>query len=204
MSEQQALVVDDHPIIRDGIKQVLVRAFPSLHICDSPGTDRILEEICSYPWAFVTLDINLPGQNGLHIIREIQGCCPTVPIIVFSLFSEDQYGPRALRAGAAAYLSKERSPLELVEVVRSVLRGEKKGQSKPAGRGLSTRESEVLTLLGKGMNRQQIARELGINEKTVSTYRARLLHKLDARTTVNLLRFAADEGLLGNDQAPAC
>jgi DNA-binding NarL/FixJ family response regulator len=203
MSEQQALVVDDHPIIRDGIKQVLVRAFPSLHIRDSPGNDRILEEICSYPWAFVTLDINLPGQNGLHIIREIQGCCPTVPIIVFSLFSEDQYGPRALRAGAAAYLSKERSPLELVEVVRSVLRGEKKGQSKPAGRGLSTRESEVLTLLGKGMNRQQIARELGINEKTVSTYRARLLHKLDARTTVNLLRFAADEGLLGNDQAPA-
>jgi DNA-binding NarL/FixJ family response regulator len=202
MREQRALVVDDHPIIRDGIKQLLVRAFPSLHIRDSQGTDGVLDEICSYPWAFVTLDINLPGQNGLHIIRETQGCCPTVPIIVFSLFSEDQYGPRALRAGAAAYVSKDRSPLELVEVVQSVLRGEKKGQSKPPARALSTRETEVLNLLGKGMNRQQIAHELGINEKTVSTYRARLLHKLDARTTVNLLRFASDEGLLSADQAP--
>lgn len=204
MHEQQALVVDDHPIIRDGIKQLLVRAFPALHIRDSSGTDRVLEEICSYPWAFVTLDINLPGQNGLHIIREIQGCCPKVPIIVFSLFSEDQYGPRALRAGAAAYVSKERSPLEFVEVVRSVLRGEKKGQGQPAAPVLSIRETEVLTRLGKGMNRQQIAQELGINEKTVSTYRARLLHKLNARTTVNLLRFAADEGLLGADQTPIC
>jgi DNA-binding NarL/FixJ family response regulator len=204
MRDQHALVVDDHPIIRDGIKQLLVRAFPPLHIRDSSGTDRVLEEICSYPWAFVTLHINLPGQNGLHIIREIQGCCQKVPIIVFSLFSEDQYGPRALRAGAAAYLSKERSPLELVEVVRSVLRGEKKGRSQPASPVLSGRETEVLTLLGKGMNRQQIAHELGINEKTVSTYRARLLHKLNARTTVNLLRFAADEGLLGADQVPTC
>ena len=203
MPEQQALVVDDHPIIRDGIKQLLVRAFPSLHIRDSSGTDGVLEEICSYPWAFVTLDINLPGRNGLHIIREIQGCCPGVPIIVFSLFSAEQYGPRALRAGAAAYLSKERSPLELVEVVRSVLRGEKKAQSQAAPM-LSSRETEVLTLLGKGMNRQQIAHELGINEKTVSTYRARLLHKMNARTTVNLLRFAADEGLLGADSAPIC
>ena len=203
MSEQQALVVDDHPIIRDSIKQLLVRAFPSLHIRDSSGTDGILEEICSYPWAFVTLDINLPGRNGLHIIRELQGCCARVPIIVFSLYSEEQYAPRALRAGAAAYLSKERSPLELVEVVRSVLRGEKKPQSHAAPM-LSNRESEVLTLLGKGMNRQQIAHELGINEKTVSTYRARLLHKMNARTTVNLLRFAADEGLLDADSATTC
>ena len=106
MSEQQALVVDDHPIIRDSIKQLLARAFPSLHIRDSSGTDGILEEICSYPWAFVTLDINLPGRNGLHIIRELQGCCARVPIIVFSLYSEEQYAPRALRAGAAAYLSR--------------------------------------------------------------------------------------------------
>ncbi len=202
MREQQALVVDDHPIIRDGIKQLLVRAFPSLHIRDSSGAAGVLEEICSYPWAFVTLDINLRGQNGLHIIREMQGCCPTVPVVVFSLFPAEQYGPRALRAGAAAYVSKERSPVELVEVVQSVLRGEKKDQNTPTARALSGRETEVLNLLGKGMNRRQIAQELGINEKTVSTYRARLLHKLDARTTVNLLRFAAEEGLLEADPAP--
>ena len=148
MREQPALVVDDHPIIRDGIKQVLVRAAPALHIRDSSGTDRVLEEICSYPWAFVTLDINLPGQNGLHIVRELQGCCSNVPIIVLASFPKINT-VCALYGQQPPILSKERSPLELVEVVRSVLRGEKKGQRQRAAPVLSSRETEVLSLLGK-------------------------------------------------------
>src|SRR5262245_40577558 len=111
---QQALVVDDHPIIRDGIKQLLLLVFPSMTIRDSSGAEGVVEEICGFPWSFVTLDINLPNQNGLHIIKEAQTCRPEIPIIVFSLYSEDQYGPRALRAGAAAYVSKARSSIELV------------------------------------------------------------------------------------------
>jgi two-component system, NarL family, invasion response regulator UvrY len=128
MSEKRALLVDDHPIIRDSLKQLLQKTFPSILIRVSTGTDSVLEEICSYPWTFVTLDINLPGQNGLHIIRKIQTCCPQIPIIVFSLFSENQYRPRALRAGAVAYVSKEGSPLKLVEVIKSVLGGKPKGE----------------------------------------------------------------------------
>lgn len=196
MSEKQALLVDDHPIIRDSLKQLLQKTFPSILIRVSTGTDSVLEEICSYPWEFVTLDINLPGQNGLHIIRKIQTCCPQIPIIVFSLFSENQYRLRALRAGAVGYVSKEGSPLKLVEVIKSVLGGKPKASEKVIRIVLSPRETEILTLLAKGMNRQEIAEALTIDEKTVSTYKARLLQKLDARNTVDLLRLATNEGLL--------
>jgi len=196
MDEKQALIVDDHPIIRGSLKQVLQQTFPSLLIRDSPGTEDVLEEICSYPWTFVTLDINLPSGNGLNIVRKVQGCCPQTPIVVFSLFPEDQYTSRALRAGAAAYVSKARSASELVEVIKSVLRGEKKSGEPITQVVLSTREIEVLRLLAKGLDREEIAKVLGISEKTVSTYRTRLLQKLDARTTVDLVRYALDEGLL--------
>lgn len=196
MSEKQALLVDDHPIIRESLKQLLQKTFPSILIRESTGTDSALEEICSYPWTFVILDINLPSQNGLRIIRKIQTCCPQIPIIVFSLFSENQYRLRALRAGAVDYVSKEGSPLKLVDVIRSVLRRKAKASENIIRIVLSPRETEILTLLAKGMNRQEIAQALTINEKTVSTYKARLLQKLDARTTVDLLRLAAEEGLL--------
>ena len=195
MDEKQALIVDDHPIIRESLKQLLQQTFPSLLIHESTGTDGVLEEICSYPWTFVTLDINLPGQNGLQIIKRIQTCCPRTPLIVFSLFAEDGYRARALRAGAAA--SKDRSPLELVKVIKTVLRGDRKTIGLHAEIVLSNREAEVLRLLARGMSRQDIAQTLGLSEKTVTTYRTRLLEKLNARTTVDLIRFAADEGLLG-------
>jgi DNA-binding NarL/FixJ family response regulator len=196
MEETRALIVDDHPIIRDGIKQLLQHTFPLMNVEDSPGTNEVVEEICGNPWTFVLLDINLPGQNGLHLIKKIQTHRPDIPIIVFSLFSEEQYESRALRAGAAAYVSKARSVLELVDAIKSVLRREKPVSEPTARVDLSARESEVLSLLAQGLSRQAIAQALGIDETTVSTYRARLLQKLDARTTLDLLRLAADEGLL--------
>ena len=128
---KQALVVDDHPIVRDGIKELLQRAFPSVMIKDSAGEDGLLEEVCGYPWAFVILDINLPGQNGLDIIKKTKVQRPEIPIIVFSLYSERQYAARALRAGAVAYLSKERPPRDLIETVKTTLEGE---QSRSRGK----------------------------------------------------------------------
>jgi DNA-binding NarL/FixJ family response regulator len=189
---KQALVVDDHPIVRDGIKELLQRAFPSVVIKDSSGTDGVVQEICAHPWAFVVLDINLPGQNGLDIIKKTKARQPDIPIIVFSLYSERQYAARALRAGAVAYLSKERPPRDLIEggpikKPREVL------VSQPV---LSDREVQVLALFVRGMSRKEISQELNINEKTVSTYRARLLHKLDVKNLVELIRYAVEEGLV--------
>jgi DNA-binding NarL/FixJ family response regulator len=196
---KQALVVDDHPIVREGIKELLQRAFPSVIIKDSSGADGILQEICGQPWAFVILDINLPGQNGLDIIKKTKVRQPDIPIIVFSLYSERQYAARALRAGAVAYLSKERPPGDLIETVKTALEGgpiKKPREVMVSQPVLSDREVQVLALFVRGMSRKEISQELNINEKTVSTYRARLLHKLDVKNLVELIRYAVEEGLV--------
>jgi DNA-binding NarL/FixJ family response regulator len=196
---KQALVVDDHPIVRDGIKELLQRAFPSVVIKDSSGTDGVVQEICAHPWAFVVLDINLPGQNGLDIIKKTKARQPDIPIIVFSLYSERQYAARALRAGAVAYLSKERPPRDLIETVKTALEGgpiKKPREVLVSQPVLSDREVQVLSLFVRGMSRKEISQELNINEKTVSTYRARLLHKLDVKNLVELIRYAVEEGLV--------
>jgi DNA-binding NarL/FixJ family response regulator len=196
---KQALVVDDHPIVREGVRDLLQRAFPSLLIKDSPGSDGVLKEVCEYPWAFVVLDINLPGQNGLDIIKKAKSCCPGIPIIVFSLYSERQYAARALRAGAIAYLSKDRSPRDLIDVVTMALEGKpvkKPREAMVSQPVLSDREVQVLGLFVKGMSRKEISQALSISEKTISTYRARLFHKLGVRNVVELIRYAVEEGLV--------
>jgi DNA-binding NarL/FixJ family response regulator len=196
---KQALVVDDHPIVREGVRELLQRAFPSLLIKDSPGSDGVLKEVCEYPWAFVVLDINLPGQNGLDIIKKAKSCCPGIPIIVFSLYSERQYAARALRAGAIAYLSKDRSPRDLLDVVTMALEGKpvkKPREAMVSQPVLSDREVQVLGLFVKGMSRKEISQALSISEKTISTYRARLFHKLGVRNVVELIRYAVEEGLV--------
>lgn len=196
---KQALVVDDHPIVREGVRDLLQRAFPSLLIKDSPGSDGVLKEVCEYPWAFVVLDINLPGQNGLDIIKKTKSYCPGIPIIVFSLYSERQYAARALRAGAIAYLSKDRSPRDLIDVVTMALEGKpvkKPREAMVSQPVLSDREVQVLGLFVKGMSRKEISQALSISEKTISTYKARLFHKLGVRNVVELIRYAVEEGLV--------
>jgi DNA-binding NarL/FixJ family response regulator len=195
---QQGLVIDDHPIVREGIKELLIKEVPSLVITTSSGTDGVLEEVCGRPWAFVVADINLPGYRGLDIIRKVKSCCPEAPILVFSLYGEEQYADRALRAGAAAYISKERPPSALVESVKAALRGELVKRPLAHRALLSDREVQVLRFLAKGMTRQDIARALDINEKTVSTYKTRLLQKLGLRNLVDLVRYAVDEHIIDN------
>ena len=196
---KEALVVDDHPIVCDGVRELLGKAFPSVVVKGSSGNHDAVKEICAAPWAFVVLDINLAGQNGIDIIKHVKRCCPKIPIVVFSLFPEKQYAARAMRAGAVAYVCKDRSPTDLVNVVRMTLEGKavkKPPQAVISQPLLSDREAEVLRLFVKGLNRQEIAQSLKISEKTVSTYRARLFSKLQARNIVELVRYAVAEGLV--------
>lgn len=192
---RQALVVDDHPLVRDGIKDLLEKSFPSLEITTSAGTGNVTEEVCDGAWAFVVLDINLPDENGLDIIKRAKAKRPDLPIIVFSLYSERQYGARALRAGAAAYLSKDSPPQDLVALVGDVLQGRKIKQSIARQPVLSNREMQVLSLLTKGFGRKAISEQMNISRKTVSTYQARLMVKLDVRNLMELIRYAVEEGL---------
>ena len=194
---KQALVVDDHPIVRKGVKDLLKATFPFLVIRDSSGDTDLLEKLRARPWAFVMLEINVPAQNGIDIIKQIIAQHPSLPIIVFSDYPEKQYAARALRAGAIAYLSKGCQLKDLVGAVRLALKPNKKRPEKRLFKPqLSDRETQVLSLLVKGMSRREISQILSINEKTVSTYRFRIFGKLQVRNTVELLRYAIEERLV--------
>jgi DNA-binding NarL/FixJ family response regulator len=194
---RQALVVDDHPVIRDSLQDLLEKSCPNLKVQTSHGDADVVEEICGTPWAFIVLDINLPMLNGLDIIKQARARQNKSPIIVFSLYSEEQYAARAIKAGAIAYLSKDRSPLEVVALAKDILKGNTIKRPTIAPPILSEREVQVLTLLARGMKRREIATKLAINEKTLSTYQIRLYQKLNVRTVVGLVRYAVEEGLVG-------
>jgi DNA-binding NarL/FixJ family response regulator len=191
---KHALVIDDHPLVCQALKGLLHTHFPSLEVTTSTGGDGVLQAVCGAPWAFVVLDVNLPGPDGLHILKQTRGCCPHVPIIIYSTYSERQYASRALLAGAIAYLSKESSPFELIEIVSQILDGGRIRRSIAQQPRLSERERQVLTLLSKGMSHADIAHALEISEKTVSTHQANLILKLGLRNSVELVRYAIEEG----------
>ena len=196
---RDALVVDDHPVVRGAVKELLEKSFPDVNITEFDGSTSVVNKICGGNWAFVVLDMNLPERNGLDILKNVKASGNDVPIIVFSLYAEEQYAARAIRAGAKAYLSKERPLQDLRDAITTVLTAGyvKMSPSVTSARpALSDREIQVLSLLTKGMTRKEIARILRIHEKTVSTYRARLLIKLNVRTIVDLIRYAAEEGIV--------
>ena len=173
---------------------MLQTSFPSLEVKTSAGGDGLLRELCGTSWAFVVLDVSLPDQCGLTILKRIKSCCPKIPIIVFSAHPESQYAGRALRAGAVAYLSKARSPRDLIELARQILTGRQIRRSVAKQPALSARERQVLQLLAKGLRRVEISKKLRISPKTVSAHQGNLLLKLDLRNVVELVRYAIEEG----------
>ena len=191
---KQALIVDDHPLVCQGVKELLQTSFPSLEVKTSAGGDGLLGELCGTSWAFVVLDVSLPDQCGLTILKRIKSCRPQIPIIVFSAHPESQYAGRALRAGAVAYLSKARSPRDLIELARQILTGRQIRRSVAKLPALSARERQVLQLLAKGLRRVEISKKLRISPKTVSAHQGNLLLKLDLRNVVELVRYAIEEG----------
>jgi DNA-binding NarL/FixJ family response regulator len=196
---RNALIVDDHPVVRGAIKELLEKAFHDIRVTESDGKTSVVNKICSANWAFVVLDMNLPDRNGLDILKAVKATGNKVPIVVFRLYAEDQYAARALRAGAKAYIAKDRPARDLVDAISTVLAGGRTRTSPSSispGPVLSDREIQVLTLWTKGMSRKEITHFLRIHEKTVSTYRARILLKLNARSVVDLIRYAAEEGFV--------
>jgi DNA-binding NarL/FixJ family response regulator len=189
---KQALVVDDHPIVRQALKDLLQTNFPFLKVKTSASNEGIVDEICGTPWAFVVLDLNLRHGKGLDILNQTKRCCPKLPIIIFSVHSQG-YAGRALRAGATAYLSKESPPADLLALARQILGGSQitKASTQPK---LSQRELQVLTLLAEGLRRNEIANRLDISEKTVSTHQANVILKLGLRNVLELVRYAIEEG----------
>ncbi|MBH0178569.1 MAG: response regulator transcription factor [Nitrospira sp.] len=210
MAGFKCLVVDDHPIVRQGICTLLGRTLAGATVAEAASASAALTAIQREPWDLLVLDIALPDKHGLEVLKEAKLLRPTLPVLMLSLYPEREFALRALKAGAAGYLSKDRDPDELIQAVKAVLTGGRyitpslaeqlalhmTGQRALAlHEGLSDRELEVLRLLGQGKTVSGIAEKLALSVKTVSTYRTRLLEKLRLQTTAELVRYAIEAHL---------
>lgn len=205
------LVADDHAIFRRGLKETLRSEFPKASFGEAKTAEEAVEHIRQKEWDIVVLDISMPGRTGLEILREVKTLRPTLPILILSMYPEEQFARRALRAGASGYLTKESVPEELTEAVHRVLRGGRyvsvnlaerlasdlgRRSDSPLHERLSDREFQVLRMIASGMTVKDIAEKLEVSVKTVSTYRARVLLKTGLRSTADLVRYAVQSGLV--------
>lgn len=203
------LIVDDHPIVRRGLKQVL-QDEPDFSVLEAGDAREALHEIKAQPVDLVIADIDLPGMNGIELLKEIKQQYKNTPVLMLSVYPEDQVAVRVLRAGAAGFLSKETAPEQLVVAIRKILDGGKHISERVADllvmnlgassersmhEKLSDREFQILSLFGEGKTVKQIAESLSLSVPTVSTYRARILDKMEMKSTAELVRYAIQNRL---------
>jgi two-component system invasion response regulator UvrY len=207
----KVLVADDHAVVRRGIRQILAETPDILVAGEAAIGADVLRMVREERWDVVVLDINLPGANGLEILAEIQRDQPLLPVLILTVYSEEQYAVRAVRAGAAGFLTKESAPEKLIDAVRKVASGGRyvspelaerlatfvanKHHSAPHEK-LSNREFEILKLIASGKTVGEIAKELSLSVKTVSTHRTRILAKMEAKTNAELTHYAVKNGLV--------
>jgi DNA-binding NarL/FixJ family response regulator len=210
MSALRILIVDDHLLIRCGLKQILEREFPNVVIGEAQNGPEAIQQVAEKQWDVVIMDINMPGPSGLVVLQDVKHLHPKLPVLILTAYSEDEFALRVLKAGAAGFVPKESTHLELVKAVRKVLGGGKyitdsvaeklasqfnnKTQGAPH-EALSDREYQVLCLIGSGKTPTEIADELKLSVKTVSTYRARILEKLNMKTNAQLIHYVISNGL---------
>ena len=201
----RVLIADDHPIVRGGLKELLVRHLENVECGEAENAQQVLAQVQRHPWDVLILDITMPGRSGLDILSDLKLVQPKLPILVLSAHPEDQYAKRVLRAGVQGYLKKESAPEELIQAVRKLLAGSRyvsptlaeqlardlhESTDRPVHETLSAREFEILVMIGSGKTVSQIAEELHLSVTTVSTYRARILEKMKMATTAELMRYA--------------
>lgn len=207
----RVLVADDHPLLRSGLKQAFAEEADVAVVGEAEDSDQVLRRIDEQEWDVVVLDIAMPGRGGLDALREIRKRRPTLPVLILSMHPEDQFAVRAIKAGASGYLSKSNASGEIVRAIRKVLTGKKyvspslaetlanalesDGDDLPHER-LSDREFQVMCKIASGKTVSQIAVEISLSVKTVSTYRARVLEKMNMRTNSDLTRYAIQKGLV--------
>jgi two-component system, NarL family, invasion response regulator UvrY len=201
----RVLIADDHAILRRGLTEILVRELDGAMCGEAKNAQEVLEQVRSHDWDLVILDVTMPGRSGLDVLRDLKQEQPKLPVLVLSMHPENQYAKRMLKAGASGYMNKESAPEELITAIGKVLAGRRyvspalaeklaldlsEETEQPLHERLSDRELEVLRMLGSGRTTSQIADELHLSVTTVSTYRARILEKLNMTTTAELMRYA--------------
>jgi DNA-binding NarL/FixJ family response regulator len=199
------LVVDDHAVVRHGVKQILVEHFTQAVIGEAQSAEDMFGQLQKGHWNMVILDVGMPGKGGLEALKELKQRQPKLPVLVLSAYPEDQLALRLLRAGAAGYLSKDSAPRELVHATKKILGGGRfisasladllaanleSSLEKPLHEQLSDREYQVMCLIAVGKSLKDIADELAVSVSTINTYRARILEKMHARNNTELTHYA--------------
>jgi two-component system invasion response regulator UvrY len=208
---RRILIADDHSVVRKGLKQILKGEFPSVHIEEAANAEDLLKKVMAEEWDMVISDISMPGKSWLDVLAQIRQVHPKLPYLVLSMYPEEQYAIRVLKAGASGYLNKDSLPEELLKAVNRVLSGKKyitpstaeklattfgQNGSEFTHESLSNREFEVLKLLAAGKSVSDIAEQLSLSASTISTYRARIMLKMNLKTNADLILHAINHKLI--------
>ncbi|MCG6980938.1 MAG: response regulator transcription factor [Deltaproteobacteria bacterium] len=207
----KVLVADDHPVVREGLKQILAEAQDIEVAAEAEDGHKLLEKVREQGFDVVVMDITMPGLMGLDALKQLKSEHPQLPILILSIHPEEQYALRVLRAGAAGYLTKASAPDSLIGAIRKVYRGgnyvspalaerladELRGDiTKMPHETLSDREYQVMCLIASGKTVTEIADQLALSVKTVSTYRSRILEKMRMKTNAELTHYAIEHKLV--------
>jgi two-component system, NarL family, invasion response regulator UvrY len=204
------LLADDHAVVRHGLRQILTDAFKDATYGEARNAHEALELVWKKTWDVVVLDITMPGRSGLDVLREIKKSKPRLPVLVLSMHPENQFAVRVLKSGASGYMTKESAPDELVGAVKKVMAGGRyvsnalaenlaaslSASQKAPQEKLSDREFQVLRLIASGKMVTDIARELSLSAKTISTYRSRILEKMGMKNNAELMHYAIQHRLV--------
>ncbi|REJ84465.1 MAG: DNA-binding response regulator [Bacteroidetes bacterium] len=205
------LIADDHSIVRRGLVQILKEEFPDAYCSEVSDGFELLRNIHERNWDIIITDISMPGKNGIDAIKDLKAQSSLSPILVLSIYPENQYAMRVLKSGASGYITKDSAPAELIKAVRTILKGKKyishemaqylleavsSGTTEYPHDALSDREFLVLKMIASGKSLSDIADELSISINTVSTYKSRILGKLKMSSNAELTQYALSNNLI--------
>ena len=205
------LIADDHAIVREGLKQIVAEESDMVVSGEADNAAAMMDMLQKNTFDLVILDINMPGKSGLEAIKDINSTFPDLPVLILSMYSEEQYGLRAIRAGAAGFLKKVSAPDELIRAIRLIINGSKyisqelaekmalsfgPAKEKMPHETLSDREYQIMCAIASGKSAESIAKELSISVHTVYSYRNRIFEKMELKTNVELTQYAIQNKLI--------
>ena len=205
------LLADDHTIVRRGLRQIILEKYPLAFIDEVSNGETLLKKIISEDWDIVISDIVMPGRSGLDILDQVKKIKPKLPILIISIHSEQLYALRVLKAGAAGYLKKDMAPEELIKAIQTLMSGKRyitpsvaewltdfvtTDQNRELHELLSDREFEVFKFIAAGKSITEIGERMSLSPSTVSTYRSRVLLKMNLKTNADLTMYATKKNLL--------
>jgi DNA-binding NarL/FixJ family response regulator len=207
----RVLIADDHTLVRKGLRQILLETKKVEVVDEAKDGKETISKVSANKYDVVLLDISFPGRSGIDVLKQLKSFRPKLPVLILSMHPEEQYAVRALRAGASGYLTKESAPSELIEAIRKVAGGGKyitasladklaseigKPSEKLPHESLSDREYQVMCMIASGKTVKEIAEDLNLSAKTISTHRARILRKMNMKNNAQLTHYAIRCGLV--------